>query len=445
MMDEKSEPNIAKLISNSRTARAINAMPGELLPALAGFALFLCLFSGYFMLRPIREAMGIQAGLENLQWLFTATFLTMLVAVPLFGWLNSVVPRAQFIDWVYGFFVTNLLGFAVAFAGYHDGVWLARSFYVWISVYNLFVVSVGWSLMADVFDSAQSRRLFAFIAAGASVGGLLGPAVSASLITFVGQAGLVFGSAILLALALGLKRYLMAWRELGGAGRLDAKPSESPARPVAGSPLSGLTKVMRSPYLLMVCLFVVLLATTSTFLYFEQARLVSQRFPSREEQVRVFGIIDFAVQAGALCAQLFLTGRLAQRFGLNSLLVLVPGIVCAGFICLALWPSFAMIACLMIVRRVGEYAFIRPGREMLFAPLDFETKYKAKNFIDTVIYRAGDAISGWAKSILDLVGQGGVVAALIGALCAALWALTGWYLGRDRRPRDDVSIADPDK
>jgi AAA family ATP:ADP antiporter len=416
---------------SDRAARAINASPGELRPALAGFALFLCLFAGYFMLRPIREAMGIQAGVDNLQWLFTATFVVMLVAVPLLGWLNSVVPRAHFVDWVYALFALNLGGFALAFAQHHDSVWLARTFYVWISVYNLFVVSVAWSLMADVFDRAQARRLFAFIAAGASVGGLLGPAASALLVKVLGQAGLAMISALLLVLALALKHYLMAWRASGGAGRPGAAPSEHPRRPVAGNPFSGLTRVLRSPYLLVVCLFVVLLATTSTFLYFEQARLVSQRFPTREEQVRVFGMIDFAVQAGALVSQLFITGRLAQRFGLSSLLVVVPGLVCAGFIGLALAPGFAMLAGLMIVRRVGEYAFIRPGREMLFAPLDAETKYKAKNFIDTVVYRAGDAVSGWVKSLLDLLSQGAVLAALVGALCAGLWALTGWYLGRE--------------
>lgn len=418
-----------------RAARLINANPGEWLPALAGFALFLCLFGGYFMLRPVREAMGIQAGVDNLQWLFTATFVVMLGAVPLFGWINSVVPRAQFIDWVFGIFALNLAGFAIAFALLHDSVWLARTFYVWISVYNLFVVSVAWSLMADVFDSDQAKRLFAFIAAGASVGGLLGPLTSSLLVGTLGQAGLLLLCAVLLLVSLSLKHYLMTWRATGGAGRPGATASENPRRPVPGNPFSGLTRVARSPYLVMICLFVVLLATTSTFLYFEQARLVSLLFPSREEQVRVFGLIDVAVQAGALGAQMFITGRVAQRFGLSALLVVVPGLVCVGFIGLAIAPGFAMLAGLMIVRRIGEYAFIRPGREMLFAPLDAETKYKAKNFIDTLVYRAGDAISGWAKSLLDSLGHGVALPALIGAGCAALWAVTGWYLGRNRERR----------
>lgn len=413
----------------ARMGRAINARPGELLPAVAGFALFFCLFCGYFMLRPIRESMGIQGGVENLQWLFTATFVAMLIAVPLFGWLNSRVPRMHYIDWVYGFFCINLVLFAVAFTSLEDSVWLARVFYVWISVYNLFVISVAWSLMADVFDGPQAKRLFAFIAAGASVGGLVGPAISTLLVGALGPSGLAVIAAVLLALAVALKHFLMAWRATGGAGRPGAERADNPRKPVPGNPFSGLTRVLGSRYLLGVCAFVVLLATVSTFLYFEQARLVAQLFPSREEQVRVFGIIDFVVQAGALTAQLFITGRLAQKLGLRTLLALVPGVVCLGFIGLALAPTFAMLAGLMIARRIGEYAFVRPGREMLFAPLDAETKYKAKNFIDTVVYRGGDAFSGWVKSLLDLLGQGAVLIAVVGALCAATWAVVGWYLG----------------
>ncbi|WP_238995919.1 NTP/NDP exchange transporter [Azotobacter chroococcum] len=412
-----------------RLAGLINAGPGELAAALAGFALFFCLFAGYFMLRPIRESMGVMGGVENLQWLFSATFVVMLAAVPLFAWLNSRVPRAHFIDWVYGFFSLNLLLFAALFVGAEENVWLARTFYVWLSVYNLFVVSVAWSLMADVFDGPQARRLFAFIAAGASVGGLTGPALSTLLVEALGQAGLLALSAGLLLAALALKQYLMHWRAIGGAGRPGAPPSENPRRPVPGNPFSGLTRVLGSPYLLGVGAFVILLATVSTFLYFEQARLVAELFPERSEQIRVFGLIDFVVQAGALLSQLFITGRIAERLGVRVLLACVPVLMCLGFLALALLPIFAVLAPLMIVRRIGEYAFVRPGREMLFAPLDAESKYKAKNFIDTVVYRGGDALSGWVKSGLDLLGQGAWLAALVGAACAALWGLLGWRLG----------------
>ncbi|MFI8480754.1 NTP/NDP exchange transporter [Pseudomonas sp. NPDC078700] len=416
-----------------RLANAINAKPNELLAALSGFALFLCLFSGYFMLRPIREAMGIVGGVENLQWLFSATFVLMLIAVPLFAWLNSHVPRERYIDWVYGFFILNLLGFAGLFSLIEQDVWLARSFYVWLSVYNLFVVSVAWSLMSDVFDSQQAKRLFAFIAAGASCGGLIGPAFGALLIDLLGESGLMICAAALLALALLSKGYLMHWRAIDGAGRPGAEHNESPHKPVLGNPFSGFTQVLRSPYLLGISAFVILLATASTFLYFEQARLVAETFTDRNEQVRVFGLIDFTVQALSLLAQLFITGRIAQRFGIRALLAGVPFLVCLGFIGLALAPTFAMLAALMIVRRVGEYACVRPGREMLFAPLDAQTKYKAKNFIDTVVYRAGDAASAWAKALIDNLANGVMIAAIAGAVCAAVWALLGWYLGGQRK------------
>jgi len=418
-----------------RLSTAINAEAHELRPALSGFVLFFCLFAGYFMLRPIRESMGIAAGVENLQWLFTATFFVMLGAVPLFAWLSSRVPRLHFVDWVYGFFCLNLLMFAALFQFMGDSPWMARVFYVWISVYNLFVVSVAWSLMADVFDAAQAKRLFAFIAAGASVGGLIGPALSAVLVGSVGEAGLMLLAGLLLGVALALKYALMRWREIGGAGRPGAAPAESTRRPLPGNPFSGITRVMKSPYLLGIAGFVVLLATVTTFLYFEQARLVAELFPARAEQVRVFGIIDLVVQAGALLSQVFITGRLAQKLGVRMLLAIVPLLVCIGFVGLALAPSFAMLAALMIVRRIGEYAFVRPGREMLFAPLDAESKYKAKNVIDTIVYRAGDAISGWAKTALDMLGQGAGLVAVIGAVCAMLWGLLGWQLGKqaDRR------------
>jgi AAA family ATP:ADP antiporter len=412
-----------------RLADAVNVREGEFLAALSGFALFFCLLAGYFMLRPIREAMAILGGIENLQWLFTATFVVMLVAVPLFAWLSSIVPRRYYVDWVHGFFVTNLIVFAVLFRG-GDSVWVGRVFYVWISVYNLFVVSVAWSLMADAFDAVQARRLFAFVAAGASCGGITGPALGALLIGTVGQTGLTLLSAALLAATVPLKHYLMRWRETHGAGRPGAAPAESAHLPVAGNPFSGIALVLRSPWLLAVAAFVMLLATTSTFLYFEQARLVAERFHDRAAQIRVFSLLDFTVQALSLVSQLFITGRIANRFGVTALLAGVPALVGLAFIALALSPGFAMLAVAMIVRRVGEYAYIRPAREMLFAPLDAQTKYKAKNFIDTVVYRAGDAASAWVRTLLDALGATVVLVALAGAGFAAVWSGIGWYLGR---------------
>ena len=279
-----------------------------------------------------------------------------------------------------------------------------------------------------MFDAPQARRLFAFIAAGASVGGLVGPAASALLVGVLGQFGLMLLAALLLLAAVALKHFLMTWREVHGAGRPGAEHAEA-RRPVAGNPFSGLARVLGSRYLLGVAVFVLLLTTASTFLYFEQARLVAELFPDRVGQVRVFGAIDFVVQAGALLSQLFITGRIAQRLGVRVLLAAVPALVCLGFVGLALAPTFAVLAAVMIVRRIGEYAFVRPGREMLFAPLDAQSKYKAKNFIDTVVYRGGDALSGWAKSLLDSLGHGAWLVAVVGAVCAAIWGVVGWFIG----------------
>jgi AAA family ATP:ADP antiporter len=325
-----------------RLAQVINARPGELLAALCGFALFFCLFSGYFMLRPIREAMGIRGGVENLQWLFSATFVVMLAGVPLFAWLNSTVARARYIDWVYGFFILNLLAFAALFQRSADDICVARVFYVWISVYNLFVVSVAWSLMADVLDSAQAKRLFAFIAAGASCGGLAGPALGALLIDHLGQSGLILLAALLLDMAILAKQQLMAWRTIGGAGRPGAAASENPLQPVPGNPFSGLTRVLASPYLLAISAFVILLATASTFLYFEQARLVAQTFTERNEQIRVFGLIDFSVQAPSLLAQLFITGALLS---VSASAPCSPGCRCWSAWALSAWPWHPPLPC----------------------------------------------------------------------------------------------------
>jgi len=253
-------------------------------------------------------------------------------------------------------------------------------------------------------------------------------------------------AAVLLGIAMALKGVLMRWRQEGGAGRHAAASTPSPRHPLRGNPFSGMTAVVRSPYLLGIAGFVVLLATVTTFLYFEQARLVAEHFPDRETQIRIFGVIDLVVQAGALLSQLFIAGRVAKRLGVGALLALVPLLMCAGFVALALAPSFGLLAALMIVRRIGEYAFVRPGREMLFAPLDAESKYKAKNVIDTVIYRAGDAVSGWAKSLLDMLGQGAGLAALVGALCALLWGLLGWQLGKraDREANSSTASGLPE-
>ena len=408
-----------------RAAQALGIRADELAAAACGFAFFFFLFCGYFMLRPIRETLGIQAGVDQLQWLFTATFLAMLAVVPLFGWLSARVPRATLVTWVYAAFAATMAGYAALFHWRPDSVWAARSFYVWLSVFNLFVVSLAWSLMADVFRMDSAKRLFALIAAGASAGGLCGPLLGGLLAGALGPAGLLLLSALLLAATLPLKRWLLRWR---AATHSDADTAEM-ARPIPGAVLAGLSRVFQSRYLLGIAGLVVLLATLNTFLYMEQARLVAGAFTDTAQRIRVFSALDFTVQALALLSQLFITGRVAARLGVRFLMTAVPLAMVLAFLALA-YPVFAVLAGAMILRRVGEYALIRPGREMLFTAVSPEDKYKTKNVIDTVVYRAGDAASGWVKAGVDALGHGVALIALLGAACALAAAVLGYGLGR---------------
>jgi AAA family ATP:ADP antiporter len=411
--------------------------------------MFFLLFAGYFALRPVRETMGVAGGVKNLQWLFTGTFVATLAALPLFGWVAARVQRRRILYWVYGFFACNLLLFALGFQREPDDVWLARAFYIWLSVFNLIAISVAWSVLVDLFAGAQARRLFAVMASGASVGGLTGPLLGVLLVASIGHAGLLVLAAALLLGSAACVFALQARREGVAPGASAATgAAEEPAgdrHALGGSPLEGAKEVLQSPYLLGIAFYVLLLASVSTFLYFEQARLIEAAYPVKTDQTRVFGMIDVAVQSLAILSQVFITGRLAQRMGVGALLVGVPLVTAVGFAWLAFAPTFAVLACVMIVRRSGEYALVRPGREMLYTPLSPLAKYKAKNFNDTVVYRGADAVSGWVKTGVDALAQQPAAAMVLGAAVAGGWALTGAALARryerSHDPRKENRVA----
>ncbi|WP_028694181.1 NTP/NDP exchange transporter [Pseudomonas cremoricolorata] len=413
-----------------RVARWLNLAPGEGPGVLGALTLFYLLFTGYFMLRPVRETMGVAGGIDNLQWLFTGTFIATLACLPLFGWLVSKVRRRRILPWTYAFFASNLVLFAVLLQRDPDGLWQARAFYIWLSVFNLLAISLAWSVLADLFSSAQAKRLFGLFAAGASLGGLSGPILGTLLVAPLGHAGLLVLAALLLLGSILAVLYLQRWR---AQHPLPGDSEHAASRPVGGNPWAGASAVLRTPYLLGIAVFVLLLASVSTFLYFEQARLVSETFTDRTRQTQVFGLIDTVVQSLAILTQVFFTGRLARRLGVGVLLVGVPLAMAVGFVWLALAPTFALFVVVMVLRRAGEYALVRPGREMLFTVLPNEAKYKAKNFIDTVVYRGGDALSGWLKRALDVLGEHPQLAMSIGALLAVAWGATGHWLGRRQR------------
>lgn len=424
--------------TNLETARArlsglLNVERHEIPVVGAGAAMFFLLFTGYFMLRPVRETMGIAGGVDNLQWLFTATFVATLIALPAFGWIASKVQRRRILLWTYAFFAVNLVGFAAGFVGDADNVWTARGFYVWLSVFNLLAISLAWSVLADLLAASQAKRLFAIIAAGASLGGLTGPIVGTLLVARIGHAGLLLLAAVLLTASALAALWLHRWRD---RNPLPFEERATRDDPLGGHPFAGATAAFSSRYLAAIALFVVLLAIVNTFLYFEQARLVAETFPDRVRQTQVFGLIDIVVQSLTILIQIFLTGRIADRFGVGVLLVAVPLVMAAGFLWLAFAPVFAVLALIMITRRVGEYALVRPGREMLYTVVDPEQKYKAKNFIDTVVYRGGDAIGGWVKRGLDVLAESPALAMLIGTLVALGWAATGGWLGRQEQRKE---------
>jgi len=430
----------------SLAARLFNLRPGEGPAVAGGLALFFLLFTSYFMLRPVRETMGVAGGVDNLQWLFTGTFVATLAALPLFGWVASRVPRRRIVPWVYGFFVLNLLAFAVALRLAPDSVWAGRVFYIWLSVFNLMAISLAWSVLADLLAGDEARRLFALIAGGASLGGLAGPVLGALLVAPLGHGGLLVLAAAMLAASAGAAMQLHRWRDRHPpveAGAANAPDAAQRRRPLGGNPFAGVGEVLRSPYLLGIALFVVLLASVSTFLYFEQARMVAEHFPDRTRQTQVFGLIDAVVQTLAILTPVFLTGRIAQRLGVGVLLTAVPLLLAAGFLWLALSPVFAVFVVVMVARRAGEYALVRPGREMLYTVVPAEQKYKAKNFNDTVVYRGGDALSGWVKRGVDLIADQPALALCIGAGIALAWAATGGWLARwHRRLEGGAALAD---
>jgi AAA family ATP:ADP antiporter len=394
-------------------------------PALAwSFAYFFCLLCGYYILRPLRDEMGIQGGVQALPWVFSATLLAMLAAVPLFGWASARLPRRRLLPAVYGFFLLNLLGFFAALRGGAAPEWTARAFFVWVSVYNLFVVSVFWSFMVDLWDRGQAKRLFALIAAGGSAGALAGPALTAALARPLGTVNLLLVSAAFLALATLCIFRLLDW----SAARGGTRPRAGEA--LGGGTWGGLREIAGSPYLLGIAGYMLLYTVLSTFLYFQQARLVADAGMTSEARTGLFASMDLAVNLLALAGQTLVTARLIRRAGVAVALAVVPALTAAGFGVLALVPVLAVAVVFQVLRRAADFAVARPARELLYTVVDREAKYKAKNFIDTVVYRSGDAAGGWAFAGLGALGLALAGIAWVAVPVALLWLGLSVALGR---------------
>lgn len=420
-MTSESKPALNRLLG-----RWAKIETGEAPGVITAFFLFFCVFAGYFAVRPVRETVGTIIGAKGVSDLFVVTWIVSLAIVPIYGALCGRFRRQTFLPWIYGFVALSLAGCGLIFMRGENNLGIGAFFYVLISVLNLFIVSVFWSFLLEMFDSGQAKRLFGFIAAGGTAGALVGPAITGLVVGRIGNSGVLMFGAGMFVLAIFCQRILLRiW--FGGHQQTDGKPVQD--RPIGGNPFAGLWLVLKSPYLLGIAFFVVLLAAVNTFLYFEQLQLVKETFKDTAQRTRVFSAMDTTVQSLTILCQIFITGRLASRRGVGFLLTLVPIAMVIGLLALASFHTFAVLAVVIIARRVGEYAFVRPGREMLFSHVDTETKYKAKNLIDVPIYRGGDAL---VAKVTTAVNSAGYSAALLGAVFAAGWALMGWWLGRRR-------------
>jgi AAA family ATP:ADP antiporter len=441
-------------------ARVVNIQPGEGALVVWAWLYLFAVFTAYYVIRPIRDEAGVAGGVQNLSWLFSGTLLAMMAVNPPFAALVARLPRMKFIGMTYRFFMLNLVIFLVLFRTMSGeaNVWVGRAFFIWTSVFNLFVVSVFWAFMVDLFTNEQSKRLFGFIAAAATVGGILGAGVTASTVQSVGVPALLLLSAALLEVG------VFAARRLGtlthafdkpaartgdsAATATSARAATGPGtgtgahagaatgtgadtqRPIGGGILAGLTHALQSPYLLNICVYMLLYTILSTFLYFQQAAIVDRSFADRAARTAFFARVDLLVNALTLGAQFFLTGRIMKRAGVAMTLTFVPALTAVGFLLLGLMPTVAIVVGFTVLRRAGNFAFARPTREVLFTVVSREDKYKAKNFIDTVVYRLGDQVGAWSSSLVAMAGLGASAIAWAAVPLSLAWVGNAWWLGR---------------
>jgi ATP:ADP antiporter, AAA family len=398
----------------------------ELKPALLSCAYFFFVLCGYYILRPLREEMGIAGGVRDLPQLYLINLIVMLLVAPIFGWLASKTSRRVFIPATYRFFMFNMLIFFVLLKTLPESmeIQLGRVFYVWISVYNMWAVSLFWALMADGHGLDRGKRVFGFIATGGSLGAIAGAAITANLVDVIGRANLIPVSMVLLQLA------VVCVNQLTNIFDLGVKPTETTRTVDRGNAWSGIVATFRSPYLLSISGYLMLYSLGSTFLYFQQANIVAAELVEREARAALFARIDLWVNTLTLIIQVFLAGRIIRLIGTGGALVLLPLLSVVGFLILGKAPVLIVLVIFQVVRRAGNYSLMRPARETLFTILPRDQKYKAKSFIDTFVYRGGDVLGASFFDVLTRAGLGLAGIAYTAVPFAIIWGLLGITLGR---------------
>ncbi len=395
-------------------------------------AYFFFLLMSFYLLRPMREAFGIAKGADKLPWLMTGTMAAMLLANPLYAALVSRIPRRRFIPLTYRFFAMNMALFWLAFRFLpaHGGVWAGYAFYVWLSVFNLFVVSVFWSLLDDLLTEEIGKRLFGLIAVGGTLGAIAGASLTATLshgLNILGVELKVAPPSLLILAILFLEAAVFCMKGLAArASKVDLKP----VTPEPGPGIfEGLRLVATSRYLQAICLYILLFTITSTFLYLAQGRIVEQAFQGQAARTAAFASLDLWTNGVTLVLQVLLSGRILSGLGLRTTLCLLPLLTLAGLGGLWALPTFAVLAVVQVSRRGLHYAVDRPAREILYIPLGADEKYKSKPFIDTFVYRGGDVLGVWTPTLLALLA---VPVGAVGMAVSAGWLGVAVWLGRLR-------------
>jgi AAA family ATP:ADP antiporter len=409
-------------------ARACDIEPSETRATLASFSLVLILMGSYYILRPVRDAMASDWTDAEVSWLWTFTFLFSTIAVSIYGAAVTRIRVQRLVPAVYGFFATSFVLFYLGTQSLADRTLLDKSFYVWISLFSLFHISVFWSFMADTFSKPQATRLFGFIGAGASIGAIGGPAFAAFLVGDMGTDPLLLVASMLVVATLPLIIWIQRLK-LAELGNRDVAANRSDFEFIGGNPLAGFSEFFQSRYLLAIGLFIFFYTSIGSFVYFELKNLLADY--DRETRSQIWASIDLVVNILTVLVAAFATGRIAKYFGLSFTLASIPVLIGAGLLILAAAPMVSVVVAIQIVRRAGNYAVSRPAREMLFTAVDREVRFKAKPVIDIVIYRGGDMLNAWAFTALTQgLGLGMAMVAFAGAGLAGMWALTGIYLGR---------------
>ena len=408
--------------------KAVDVKAAEVRALFLGFIYYFLIFSSYYVIRPIRDDIGAANGIDKLPWLFTGTMIAMLFANALFAALVVKFSRRLFIPIAYRFLITNLLiffGLLLMLSKEHQ-VWVGRAFFVWTSVFNLFVVSVFWAFMVDVFSTEQGKRLFGFISVGGTLGAIVGAAITALLVRRIGSLNLLLISAVLLELGVQCVRLFPTTFESSAS----AKKRDGAETPIGGSIWAGIVHNIKSPYLLGICAYMFLYATTSTLLYFQQVDIAAHAFADRAARTAFFAKIDLVVNVLAILGQAFLAARLIKWLGVGVTLALLPAMSVIGFTALGVGPTLVLLVGFLTLRRATDFALARPARETLFTVVSREDKYKAKNLIDTLVYRGGDQFGAWSNKLMDRLGLGLAGISFVAAPIAAIWLLVSLWLGR---------------